>query len=83
MDGLNLTGDMQIGVNIIRKAIEEFARGRTTFLITHSLATLQCADRIALIHAGRVEAVGTDAELRRTAPLYRRLHELHFQRESA
>lgn len=68
---------------LIRKAIEEFARGRTTFLITHSLGTLQCADRIALMNAGRIEAVGTEVELRRSSSLYRRLHEIHFHRESA
>jgi len=68
---------------LIRKAIEEFSRNRTTFLITHSLGSLQFADRIVLINAGRIESVGTDSELRRTSPLYRRLHEIHFQRESA
>jgi ABC-type multidrug transport system fused ATPase/permease subunit len=68
---------------LIRRAIEEFARGRTTFIITHSLGALQFADRIVLMNAGRIEAVGTDAELRRHSPLYRRLHEIHFQRESA
>jgi ABC-type multidrug transport system fused ATPase/permease subunit len=68
---------------LIRKAIEEFARGRTTFLITHSLASLQFADRIVLMNDGRIEAVGTESELRRTSSLYRRLHEIHFQRESA
>jgi ABC-type multidrug transport system fused ATPase/permease subunit len=68
---------------LIRKAIEEFARGRTTFLITHSLGSLQFADRIVLMNAGRIEAVGGDAELRRTSSLYRRLHEIQFQRESA
>ncbi len=68
---------------LIRKAIEEFSRGRTTFLITHSLGSLQFADRIVLMNAGKVEAVGTDAELRKTSVLYRRLHEIHFQRESA
>jgi subfamily B ATP-binding cassette protein MsbA len=68
---------------LIRKAIEEFSRNRTTFLITHSLGPLQFADRIVLMNAGRIEAVGTDGELRRTSPLYRRLHEIHFQRESA
>src|SRR5262249_58635598 len=36
---------------LIRKAIEEFARNRTTFLITHSLGSLQFADRIVLINA--------------------------------
>ena len=68
---------------LIRKAIEEFARGRTVFLITHSLGSLQFADRIVLMNAGRVEAVGTDAELRRTSALYRRLNEIQYQRESA
>ena len=68
---------------LIRKAIEEFARGRTTFLITHSLSSLQFADRIVLMNAGRIEAVGTESELRRSSSLYRRLHEIHFSRESA
>jgi ABC-type multidrug transport system fused ATPase/permease subunit len=68
---------------LIRKAIEEFARNRTTFLITHSLGSLQFADRIVLMNSGRIEAVGTDSELRRNSMLYRRLHEIHFQRESA
>jgi ATP-binding cassette, subfamily B, bacterial MsbA len=68
---------------LIRKAIEEFVRGRTTFLITHSLGSLQIADRVVLMNEGRIDAVGTDAELRRSSPLFRRLHEIHFQRESA
>ncbi len=68
---------------LIRRAIEDFTRDRTTFLITHNLGTLQFADRIVLMNAGRVEAVGTDAELRRSSPLYRRLNEIHFHRESA
>ncbi len=33
---------------LIRKAIEEFAKNRTTFLISHSLASIQVADRIVL-----------------------------------
>jgi ATP-binding cassette, subfamily B, bacterial MsbA len=36
-----------------------------------------------LKNAGRIEAVGTDSELRRSSPLYLRLQEIHFQRESA
>jgi ABC-type multidrug transport system fused ATPase/permease subunit len=68
---------------LIRRAIEEFARGRTTFLITHNLGSLQFADRIVLLNEGRVEAVGTEADLRKNSPLFRRLYEIHFQRESA
>ena len=68
---------------LIRKAIEEFSRTRTTFLITHSLGALSFADRIVLLDAGRIDAVGTDAELRRNSPLYRKLHEIQYHRESA
>ncbi len=68
---------------LIRKAIEEFARNRTTFLITHSLSGLSFADRIVLINDGQIEAVGTEAELRRTSSLFRRLHEIQYHRESA
>jgi len=68
---------------LIRKAIEEFSQGRTTFLITHNLGSLQCADRILLMNQGRVEAVGTEAELSRTSDLYRTLVEIQYRRESA
>jgi ABC-type multidrug transport system fused ATPase/permease subunit len=68
---------------LIRKAIEEFARGRTTFLISHNLASIQFADRIVLLNGGRIEAVGTDHELRSTSALYRRLHEIHYHRDTA
>ena len=68
---------------LIRKAIEEFAKGRTTFLISHNLASIQVADRIVLLDGGRIEAVGTDHELKRTSALYRRLHEIHYHIEPA
>lgn len=68
---------------LIRKAIEEFAKGRTTFIITHNLGSLEFADRIVLMNEGKIEAVGTDAELGRTSSLYRKLNEIHYRRESA
>jgi ABC-type multidrug transport system fused ATPase/permease subunit len=68
---------------LIRRAIEQFGKGRTTIVVTHSLATLQDVDRIVLMNAGRVEAVGSDVELRRSSALYRRLYEVYSHRESA
>jgi len=65
---------------LIRKAIEEFAQERTTFLVSHNLASIQIASRIVLVNAGRIEAVGTDQELRRSSALYRRLYEIHYHR---
>jgi ABC-type multidrug transport system fused ATPase/permease subunit len=68
---------------LIRRAIEEFSRDRTTFLITHNLGSLQFADRIVLMNEGRIETVGTEAELSRSSDLFRRLIELQYHRESA
>ena len=68
---------------LIRKAIEEFAKTRTTFVISHSLASIQVADRIVLLDAGKIEAIGTDFELKRNSALYRRLHEIHYHRDTA
>jgi ATP-binding cassette subfamily B protein len=53
-------------------------RGRTTLVIAHRLATVLKADRIAVLEAGRLVAVGSHAQLMSSSPLYARLAALQF-----
>ncbi|MNN66035.1 putative multidrug export ATP-binding/permease protein [compost metagenome] len=55
--------------------------GRTTLVIAHRLATVQHADRIAVIDKGRLVAVGTHRELIEKSPLYARLASLQFNKD--
>jgi ATP-binding cassette subfamily B protein len=48
-------------------------RGRTTLVIAHRPATIALADRVAVLHAGRIVEEGTHEELLRHSPRYRDL----------
>jgi ATP-binding cassette, subfamily B, bacterial MsbA len=68
---------------LIHRTLREFMRGRTTFVITHRLNTLEIADRIVVLDNGRVEAIGTHTELLKSCGVYQRLHDAHFLRQVA
>ena len=63
---------------LVQLALAELMRGRTTLVIAHRLATVLKADRIVVLEAGRVIAVGSHTQLLRSSPLYARLAALQF-----
>jgi ATP-binding cassette subfamily B protein/subfamily B ATP-binding cassette protein MsbA len=68
---------------LIHKVMKEFLKGRTSFVITHRLNTLEIASRIVVLDAGVVAAVGTHKELIENCAAYQRMFEVHGKRLSA
>jgi ATP-binding cassette, subfamily B, multidrug efflux pump len=64
---------------LIRQAMTRLAEGRTTITIAHRLSTVQQADRILVLHHGRIHEEGRHAELLRRGGLYARLWELSIR----
>ena len=63
---------------LVQSALNVLMRGRTTLVIAHRLSTVLRADRIVVLQAGRIVAVGRHAELMRSSPLYAKLAALQF-----
>jgi ATP-binding cassette subfamily B protein len=62
----------------VQRAVEALAKGRTTLIIAHRLATVKRADRIVVFQEGRIVAEGTHGALVAEGGLYARLARLQF-----
>jgi ATP-binding cassette subfamily B protein/subfamily B ATP-binding cassette protein MsbA len=58
---------------IVFDALRQLRAGRTTLVIAHRLSTIRDANRILVLHEGRVAAQGTHDELLASNELYRRM----------
>jgi len=64
---------------VIQKALRRLLKGRTSFVIAHRLSTITNADRIVVIHDGRIIEQGTHAELIAKQGMYYDLYQTGFQ----
>jgi ATP-binding cassette subfamily C protein CydCD len=64
-----------ISEQLVRSALDALMVNRTTIVVAHRLSTIQAADLILVLHAGRVIEAGTHAELSARRGFYARLVE--------
>ncbi|MCK5527886.1 MAG: ABC transporter ATP-binding protein, partial [Candidatus Latescibacteria bacterium] len=64
---------------LVQEAIEHLMQGRTAFVIAHRLSTVQRANRIVVMDAGRIVQEGTHEELVVQEGLYRKLYQMQFR----
>lgn len=61
--------------SLIQEALSELVKDKTVIVIAHRMRTIRSADQILLLNEGKIEAIGTDEELRATSPMYRKMLE--------
>ncbi len=63
----------------VRTALSRLVEGRTSIVIAHRLSTIQRADRILVMHKGRLRESGTHQELLAQRGIYWRLYQLQYK----
>ena len=66
---------------LIRHAMATVLRGRTSITIAHRLSTIQHADRILVLHRGRIAEEGRHHDLLRRNGIYAKLYRLQFEEQ--
>jgi ATP-binding cassette subfamily B multidrug efflux pump len=63
---------------LVQEGLTRLLKGRTAIVIAHRLSTIQHADRIVVLHKGRVREIGTHTELMAKKGIYFRLYQLQY-----
>ncbi|NLB73251.1 MAG: ATP-binding cassette domain-containing protein, partial [Firmicutes bacterium] len=67
---------------LIQDALTKLIRGRTTLVVAHRLSTIQNADKIIVIHKGRIREIGTHQELLAKHGIYHQLYLLQYREQT-
>ncbi|MFP4381705.1 MAG: ABC transporter ATP-binding protein [Candidatus Sumerlaeia bacterium] len=63
----------------VQEALDRLMKGRTVFVIAHRLSTIKNANKIVVLNQGRIESIGTHAELISSGGIYAKLYAQSFQ----
>jgi ATP-binding cassette, subfamily B, multidrug efflux pump len=64
---------------LIRDALAKLMANRTSIIIAHRLSTIQNADRIIVLHHGRIREIGAHQELLHLKGIYWKLYQLQYK----
>ncbi|MBQ8279172.1 MAG: ABC transporter ATP-binding protein [Roseburia sp.] len=64
--------------SLITNALEKLMDGRTTIMVAHRLSTIQHADKIIVMHKGKIRESGSHQELLQQNGLYKKLYDLQL-----
>ncbi|MBV9572705.1 MAG: ABC transporter ATP-binding protein [Acidobacteriales bacterium] len=63
----------------VRDALDRMVAGRTSVIIAHRLSTVQRADKIIVMHRGKVREMGSHQELLAQRGIYYKLYQLQYK----
>ena len=63
----------------VRDALSRMVEGRTSLIIAHRLSTVQRADKIIVMHKGRLREMGTHQQLLANRGVYFKLYQLQYK----
>ena len=65
----------------VREALARMVEGRTSIIIAHRLSTIQRADRILVMHKGKLRESGNHQELLALRGIYWKLYQLQYKEQ--
>jgi ATP-binding cassette subfamily B protein len=65
---------------LIQEGLARLLKGRTALVVAHRLSTIEHADRIVVLHKGKVREIGKHEDLMAQRGLYYRLYQLQYGR---